>query len=80
MQDIQGIYDNGKIELEGAAPMKRAKVIVVFTEAEPMDNKASIEDDLRIFRKYSGSIKREVDFEKERDEYLQKRGMCIAIP
>ena len=72
MQAIQGIYDNGRIKLDRRAPANKARVIVVFTEEEPR-KKMSAEEALKILRKHTGSIKSDIDFEKERDEYLNEK-------
>lgn len=72
MQAIQGIYDNGRIQLDRKAPANKARVIVVFTEEESRE-KISVEEALRILHKHKGSMKSDIDFEKERDEYLNEK-------
>ena len=72
MQAIQGIYDNGRIKLDRKAPANKTKVIVVFTEEETR-KKMSAEEALKILHKHTGSIKGDIDFEKERDEYLNEK-------
>ncbi|MCL2486552.1 MAG: hypothetical protein FWE86_03000 [Oscillospiraceae bacterium] len=74
MQAIQGFYDNGTIRFNQKAPIKRGKFIMIFTEEERLPKSLmSKEESLHIFRKYSGSISREIDAEKERDEYLSEK-------
>ena len=74
MQAIQGLYDNGKFSLERQAPVKKGKIIVLFSdEIVVEDRKMSTEEALRILDKYKGSIKGDFDVEKERDEYLHEK-------
>jgi len=72
MQAIQGVYDNGILKLDRKAPAVKARVIVVFTEEESR-KKMSAEEALKILYKHAGSIKSDIDFEKERDEYLNEK-------
>ena len=72
MQAIQGVYDNGILKLDMKAPAVKSRVIVVFTEEEPR-KKMSSEEALKILNKHAGSIKSNIDFEKERDEYLNEK-------
>ena len=69
MQAIQGVYDNGILILDRKAPVAKSRVIVVFTEEESR-KKFSAEEALKILHKHTGNIKSDIDFEKERDEYL----------
>jgi len=41
---VQGVYDNGRIQLSEAAPMEKAKVAVVFPEAKKIEKKQMIID------------------------------------
>lgn len=41
---VQGVYDNGRIQLSEAAPMEKAKVIVIFLEAEKVEKKPMMID------------------------------------
>lgn len=34
---VQGVYDNGRIQLSENAPVEKANVIVVFPEAEKIE-------------------------------------------
>ena len=72
MQAVQGIYDNGILELYGKAPATKSRVIVLFTEDETRKS-MSKDDALKILHKHTGSIKSDIDFEKERDEYLNEK-------
>ena len=72
MQAILGFYDNGVLTLDSKAPVSKSRVIVVFTEEVPRV-RMSTSEALRIFYKYAGSIKGEVDYENERDAYLSEK-------
>lgn len=72
MQAIQGVYDNGILKLDKKAPLSRSRVIVLFTEEEPRI-KMSKNEALKVLYKHAGSIKDDIDFEKERDEYLNEK-------
>jgi hypothetical protein len=72
MQAIQGIYDNGILKLDRKAPATKSRVIVLFTENETR-KKMSKDEALKILYKHAGSIKSDIDFEKERDEYLNEK-------
>jgi len=61
MQAIQGIYDNGILKLNRKAPANKARVIVLFTEEETQ-KKMSADEALRIFHKYAGSVKGDIEF------------------
>jgi hypothetical protein len=71
VQAIQGVYDNGILKLDKEAPVNKSRVIVLFTE-EPR-KRMSAEEALRIFHKHTGSIKDEIDLEKEKDEYFNEK-------
>ncbi|MDR2166451.1 MAG: hypothetical protein LBE35_01195 [Clostridiales bacterium] len=83
MQAIQGYYDNGVIEFIQEVPLRRFRFVMhlvdddrqtepLFVAEEPIFE-MSKEESMRIFHKYSGSISREIDIEKERDEYLYEK-------
>jgi len=72
MQAIQGVYDNGILKLDRKAPVVKSRVIIVFTEEEPK-RKMSAEEALKILNKHAGSIKGDINFEKERDEHLNEK-------
>lgn len=59
---IQGIYDNGRIQLSEAAPMKKAKVIVIFPDNEDVEKEQMTKDDAKkILNKFTASINRDID-------------------
>lgn len=68
MQAIQGFYENGIVRLDKQAPIHKGKIIVLFPEEEKP--KMSDEEAMRLFHKFTGSLDGDIDFEKERDEYL----------
>jgi hypothetical protein len=72
MQAIQGVYDNGIIKLDRKAPVNKARVIVLFTEEETRQ-KMSADEALRIFHKYAGSVRGDVDLEREKEEYFNEK-------
>jgi hypothetical protein len=74
MQAIQGIYDDGILKLDRKPVIKKSRVIVLFPEES--HQKMSSEEALRIFHKHAGSIKGDIDLEKEKDEYFnEKQGL-----
>ena len=74
MQAIQGIYDNGTVRLDKKAPISRGKIIVLFPEQETYEKPLMTnEEAMRLFHKFTGSIDRDIDMEKERDEYLNEK-------
>lgn len=64
---VQGMYDNGKIQLTEDAPMEKTNVIVIFPEGEAI-KKTHISSQIarNLFDEFTGSIKREVDKKSER--------------
>jgi len=72
MQAVHGFYDNGVFELKQKPPVKKGKIIILFTEDEP-PTLMSKEESLRILKKYSGSVKCDINIESERDEYLNEK-------
>ena len=72
MQAIQGVYNNGKFTLKRQAPVKTGKIIVIFEDASKQ-KKMPQEDALRIFHKYAGSLKRDVNIKEELMEALDAR-------
>jgi len=73
MQAVQGFYDNGVITLEGQAPVRRGKIFVFFPASNAQEHKLSNEEAMSLFHKFTGSIDRTIDFDKERDEYLNEK-------
>ena len=72
MQAIQGVYDNGILKLDRKAPLSKSRVIVIFTENKPR-KKISSDKALRIFYKYAGSVKGDIDLDLEKDAYFNEK-------
>ena len=68
---LQGVYNNGWVELAGKAPTEKANVVVVFP-GETSRQKMT-EADRKLFQKFSGSIKRHIDEKKELMEALEEK-------
>lgn len=67
MVAVEGLYDNGKIELSESAPMEKAKVIVVFPETKKEDGKRLSKDEARaLFHEFSGCLNGNIDEQAER--------------
>ena len=60
---LQGYYENGRLELSEKAPMRRAKVLVVFQEE--IARKEVAPADWETFNRFSGSISRTIDDKAE---------------
>ena len=74
MQAIQGFYENGTVKLDRQAPIYKGRIIVLFPEEKGNDEIEMSENEaMRLFHKFTGSIDRDIDFEKERDEYLNEK-------
>ena len=74
MQAIQGVYNNGTFKLNQQAPVENSKIIVIFVEEKPNSHKKMPKEEaLRIFHKYAGSLKRNIDIKEELMEALDKR-------
>jgi len=79
MQAVQGFYNKGVLTLDKKAPLDKARVVVVFPTEEyviekPYENeKMSTEEALRLFHSFTGSIDRDIDYEKEKDEYMNEK-------
>lgn len=65
MVAVQGIYENGHIQLEEAAPMEKANVIVIFPERSAVKNEKSNQLSRKLFDEFTGSIDRVIDEKKE---------------
>ena len=74
---IKAKVENGNLTWLENPPLVNAEVLVVF--AAPAKNmrrtkkKMSNEESLRILNKYAGSIDRDFDYEKEKDEYFNEK-------
>ena len=58
---VQGLYENGKIELSEKAPMNRANVIVIFPESPAGKEEMRLESARKLFDEFTGSISREIN-------------------
>ena len=65
MVAIQGVYENGHIQLEKAAPMEKANVIVIFPEHNAMKNEQSDQISRKLFEEFTGSIARAIGEKEE---------------
>lgn len=64
---VQGVYDNGRIQLAENPPMEKAKVIVIFPEESNNNGSKVTKETARIlFDEFTGSIKRDIDEKSER--------------
>jgi len=74
MQAIQGFYDNGAVKLDKQAPIRKGKIIMLFPGDEITERyRMSDSEAIHLFHKYTGSIKRDIDVDKERDEYFDEK-------
>jgi len=78
MLAIKGQYENGVLALDEKAPVNTAKVIVIFpTEINEISSMSTDErydtDAMSLFHKFTGSIDRDFDYEKEKDECLDEK-------
>ena len=76
MQAIKAILENGNIRWIEKPPTDNAAVTVLFPQKRTKIEKGismSNKEALRILKKYSGSLDRDIDIEKERDEYLNEK-------
>ena len=75
MLAMQGVYDNGKILLDGTAPMDKAEVLVIFPKMDLFKEKEkkSAKEAISKLEKYRGRITRDIDIAEERDNYLNEK-------
>ena len=59
---LQGVYNKGGLELFGKAPFEKSNVVVIFPGET--DRPKMTEEDRKLFKKFSGSIKRHIDEKK----------------
>lgn len=71
---LQGVYNKGGLELFGKAPVEKANVVVIFPDE--MDRMKMTEEDRRLFKKFSGSIKRHIDAKQELLDALEEKYAC----
>ena len=76
MLAVKAKFENGSLKWLDKPPAINAEVMVVFSfenDKEKPQKKLSNEEAIRILNKYAGSIDREFDYEKERDEYFNEK-------
>jgi len=73
MQAIQGFYEDGVVKLDKQAPIRKGKIIVLFPENEAKKSAMSDDEAMRLFHRFTGSIERDIDIDRERDEYLNEK-------
>ena len=66
MVAVQGLYENGRIELSEDAPMKKANVIVIFPEEQATEGLIIGKSAKELFEEFTGCISREIDEKAER--------------
>lgn len=62
---VQGLYENGKIELAEKAPVDKANVIVIFPEDPTGKDEMGLESARKIFDGFTGSVSRKIDEKAE---------------
>lgn len=78
MVAVEGVYQNGKIELLQDAPMEKAKVIVIFPETKKENGKRlSIDKARDLFHEFSGCLDENMDEKAERLEALDEKNENI---
>ena len=73
---IKAVFENGNIKLLEKPPLnlENLEVTVLFKiNQEPKEKFMSKEESLRILKKYSGTLRGDFDYEKERDEWLEEK-------
>ena len=73
MQAIRGFYEDGMVKLDKKAPIRKGNIIMLFPQEEKKVSRMSDEEAMRIFHEFTGSIDCDMDYEKERDEYLHEK-------
>ena len=68
MLAIQGIYDNGRLILEDAAPMDHVKVIVIFPQDSPEDFRRHLGKPVK-FGGWEGKLSVSDDFNAPIDDF-----------
>lgn len=66
MVAVQGLYENGRIELIEDAPMEKANVIVIFPEDQTLEKNISENSAKKLFDEFTGCISRKIDEKTER--------------
>ena len=77
MLAVKARVENGAVKWLEDIPLSNADVIVVFAASEKSKHnertKMSNDEAIHILNKYAGTIDREIDYEKERDEYFNEK-------
>lgn len=63
---VEGLYENGRIELSEEAPMEKAKVIVIFPEDQTSKKNVIANSAKQLFDEFTGCISRDIDEKSER--------------
>lgn len=63
---VEGLYENGRIELSEEAPMEKAKVIVIFLEDQTSKKNVIANSAKQLFDEFTGCISRDIDEKAER--------------
>lgn len=63
---VEGLYENGRIELSEEAPMEKAKVIVIFPEDQTSKKNVIANSAKQLFDEFTGCISRDIDEKAER--------------
>lgn len=63
---VEGLYENGRIELSEEAPMEKAKVIVIFPEDQTSKKNVIANSTKQLFDEFTGCISRDIDEKAER--------------
>lgn len=70
---VQGLYEDGKIELAEKVPVDRANVIVIFPEGPEGKEEMGSESARKLFEEFTGSIPGELEEKEERLEALDEK-------
>lgn len=63
---VEGLYENGRIELSEEAPMEKANVIVIFPEDQTLKKNIIANSAKQLFDEFTGCISRDIDENEER--------------
>lgn len=63
---VEGLYENGRIELSEEAPMEKANVIVIFSEDQTLKKDIIVNSAKQLFDEFTGCILRDIDENEER--------------
>lgn len=75
MLAVKGIYQNGRVTLNEALPMKSSEVIVIFPDNEMKKDRKelSLEKKEELFEEFSGSVERMINEKEERLGALREK-------